>query len=183
MNNLKLPNPKMMDVAVPANMHVGLRQEEIARKGWALSAAEAMVLRGRTDVAIVDLREKSERERHGMIPGSLHAPYPDLRRASAPAACCTNWRHRPASESSSTVRLANARPWLYRRRKTRVSQPRVTSRAGSTPGKKPTDRWRGNPRFRSHNAKAAGKNPAASVLGAHCGEAKFSGRLRNWNVS
>src|ERR1700747_3133613 len=42
MNNLKLPNPKMMDVAVPANMQVGLRQEEIARKGWALSAAEAM---------------------------------------------------------------------------------------------------------------------------------------------
>jgi len=24
MNNLKLPNPKMMDVAVAANMHVGL---------------------------------------------------------------------------------------------------------------------------------------------------------------
>ena len=78
MNNLKLSNPKMMDVAVPANMQVGLRQEEIARKGWALSAAEAMALRGRTDVVIVDLREKSERERHGTIPGSLHAPYPDL---------------------------------------------------------------------------------------------------------
>jgi glyoxylase-like metal-dependent hydrolase (beta-lactamase superfamily II) len=29
MNNLKLPNPKMMDVAVPANMHVGLHQDEI----------------------------------------------------------------------------------------------------------------------------------------------------------
>ena len=34
MNNLKLPNPKMMDVAVPANMHVGLHQDEVARKGW-----------------------------------------------------------------------------------------------------------------------------------------------------
>jgi sulfur dioxygenase len=79
MNNLKLPNPKMMDVAVPANMQVGLRQEEIARKGWALTAAEAVALRGRTDVVLVDLREKSERERHGTIPGSLHAPYPDLR--------------------------------------------------------------------------------------------------------
>src|SRR5262245_24026372 len=29
MDNLKLPNPKMMDVAVPANMHVGLHQEDI----------------------------------------------------------------------------------------------------------------------------------------------------------
>src|SRR5437764_5597033 len=64
MNNLKLPNPKMMDVAVPANMHVGLHQYVIARKGWAVSAAEAVALRGRPDVAIVDLREKGERARH-----------------------------------------------------------------------------------------------------------------------
>jgi rhodanese-related sulfurtransferase len=78
MNNLNLPNPKMMDVAVPANVNVGLNQEIIARKGWALLAAEAMALRGRADVAIVDLREKSEREKHGVIPGSLHAPYPAL---------------------------------------------------------------------------------------------------------
>ncbi|SCW86774.1 Glyoxylase, beta-lactamase superfamily II [Rhizobium mongolense subsp. loessense] len=78
MNNLKLPNPKMMDVAVPANIHVGLHQDEIARKGWAVSAAEALALNGRPDIAIVDLREKGEREKHGTIPGSLHAPYPDL---------------------------------------------------------------------------------------------------------
>ncbi|WFU08388.1 MBL fold metallo-hydrolase [Rhizobium sp. CB3090] len=78
MNNLKLPNPKMMDVAVPANVHVGLHQDEIARKGWAVSAAEALAMRGRPDTAIVDLREKGEREKHGTIPGSLHAPYPDL---------------------------------------------------------------------------------------------------------
>src|SRR5215813_11333068 len=58
MNNLKLPNPKMMDVAVPANMRVGLAQEEIARRGWALSAAEALSLKGRPDVVLVDLRER-----------------------------------------------------------------------------------------------------------------------------
>lgn len=78
MNNLHLPNPKMMDVAVPANIHIGLHQEEIARKGWAVSAKDALDLRGRSDVVIVDLRERSERERHGVIPGSLHAPYADL---------------------------------------------------------------------------------------------------------
>ncbi|APO71373.1 metallo-beta-lactamase family hydrolase protein (plasmid) [Rhizobium gallicum] len=78
MNNLKLPNPKMMDVAVPANIHIGLHQDEIARKGWAVSAAEVLALSGRPDIAIVDLREKGEREKHGTIPGSLHAPYPDL---------------------------------------------------------------------------------------------------------
>ncbi len=78
MNNLHLPNPKMMDVAVPANIHIGLHQDEIARKGWAVSAKDALVLRGRPDVVIVDLRERSERERHGVIPGALHAPYADL---------------------------------------------------------------------------------------------------------
>ena len=35
MNNLNLPNPKMMDVAVPANMHIGLAQDAVAQKGWA----------------------------------------------------------------------------------------------------------------------------------------------------
>jgi sulfur dioxygenase len=78
MNGLKLPNPKMMDVAVPANMHVGLRQQDIANKGWALSAAEAIALCGRSGIVMVDLRESSEREKHGIIPGSLHAPYADL---------------------------------------------------------------------------------------------------------
>jgi rhodanese-related sulfurtransferase len=78
MNNLKLPNPKMMDVAVPANMRVGLHQEEVARKGWALTAVDVIGLRGKPDLALVDLREKSEREKHGVIPGSLHLPYPQL---------------------------------------------------------------------------------------------------------
>jgi rhodanese-related sulfurtransferase len=78
MNNLKLPNPKMMDVAVPANMRVGYAQEAIAQRGWAVTAVEAMTLVGRPEVALVDLRESDEREKHGMIPGSLHAPYTDL---------------------------------------------------------------------------------------------------------
>jgi sulfur dioxygenase len=78
MNNLNLANPKMMDVAVPANMRQGLAQAEIARRGWAVSAADAKLLLGRPDIALVDLRERSERERHGTIPGALHAPYPVL---------------------------------------------------------------------------------------------------------
>jgi glyoxylase-like metal-dependent hydrolase (beta-lactamase superfamily II)/rhodanese-related sulfurtransferase len=78
MNNLNLSNPKMMDVAVPANMRQGLVQAEIARRGWAVSADDAKGLIGRSDIALIDLREKSERERHGAIPGSLHAPYPEL---------------------------------------------------------------------------------------------------------
>jgi len=78
MSKLNLPNPKMMDVAVPANLRQGLAQDEVARKGWALTAAEAMSLVDTPKVALVDLREQAERDKHGSIPGALHAPYADL---------------------------------------------------------------------------------------------------------
>ena len=78
MNNLHLSNPKMMDVAVPANMRVGLHQDDIASRGWAVSAEQALTLVGRSDVALIDLREQSERERHGVIPGAIHLPYARL---------------------------------------------------------------------------------------------------------
>src|SRR6202140_4052250 len=60
MNSLNLPNPKMIDVAVPANQHVGLSQDEIARHGGSLSAFEAIAVLGRLDIALVDLREQGE---------------------------------------------------------------------------------------------------------------------------
>jgi glyoxylase-like metal-dependent hydrolase (beta-lactamase superfamily II)/rhodanese-related sulfurtransferase len=78
MSKLNLPNPKMMDVAVPANMKVGLAQEQIARRGWAFSAQQALTMVERPEVALIDLRERTEREKHGTIPGSLHVPYPSL---------------------------------------------------------------------------------------------------------
>jgi glyoxylase-like metal-dependent hydrolase (beta-lactamase superfamily II)/rhodanese-related sulfurtransferase len=84
MNNLRLSNPKMMDVAVPANMRQGLAQEQIAQRGWAYSAEQAKALIGRRDVALIDLREKCERERHGEIPGALHLPYCELRETLTP---------------------------------------------------------------------------------------------------
>jgi len=74
MDNLKLANPKMMDV---------LHQEEVARRGWAVSATQALGLVGKRDVALIDLRERTERDRHGTIPGSLHVPYPSLQETIA----------------------------------------------------------------------------------------------------
>src|SRR5262245_115704 len=38
MSRLNLPNPKMMDVAVPSNMRQGFAQQKIAERGWAVSA-------------------------------------------------------------------------------------------------------------------------------------------------
>src|SRR3984893_14059448 len=59
MNGLNLSNPKMMDVAVPANMRQGLAQQEIARRGWSLTAEQARALVGSRDVALIDLRERT----------------------------------------------------------------------------------------------------------------------------
>ena len=78
MSNLKLPSPKLMDVVVPANMHVGLHQDDLARQGLALSARDAIQKLGRPDILLVDLRESGERAKHGMLTGALHAPYPSI---------------------------------------------------------------------------------------------------------
>ncbi|MBN9587133.1 MAG: hydrolase glyoxylase [Afipia sp. 62-7] len=78
MANLHLPNPKMMDVAVPANLHMGLAQDNVAQRGWAVSPSQAMTMLGQPGILLIDLREQGERRKHGIIPGSVHAPYPDL---------------------------------------------------------------------------------------------------------
>ena len=78
MSHLNLPNPKMMDVAVPANMRIGLAQQIVAGKGWAIGAEEAKDLLDKSDIALIDLREDQERRKHGIIPGSLHVAYPDV---------------------------------------------------------------------------------------------------------
>ena len=84
MNSLNLPNPKMMDVAVPANKLQGMAQEQIAKRGWAFSAEQASALLDRPEITLIDLREKRERERHGALPGALHLPYPDLQESIGP---------------------------------------------------------------------------------------------------
>jgi glyoxylase-like metal-dependent hydrolase (beta-lactamase superfamily II)/rhodanese-related sulfurtransferase len=84
MGNLNLPNPKMMDVVVPANMHVGLHQDDLAKQGLALSAREGIESLGRPDILLVDLRENSERAKHGTLPGALHAPYPAINESLLP---------------------------------------------------------------------------------------------------
>lgn len=78
MNNLNLPNPKMMDVAVPANLKIGLHQETLEKRGWALSCEQVLDVIKEGEVLLVDLRDDSERHRHGLIPGSVHVPYAEL---------------------------------------------------------------------------------------------------------
>jgi glyoxylase-like metal-dependent hydrolase (beta-lactamase superfamily II)/rhodanese-related sulfurtransferase len=84
MNNLKLPNPKMMDVAVPANMHIGLHQDDLAAGGLAVDAKDAIALIGQADVILVDLRESTERVKHGTLPLALHVPYSSIEESLKP---------------------------------------------------------------------------------------------------
>ena len=81
MANLKLPNPKMMDVAVPANMHVGLHQDELAKQGLALSArrGDHMPRPARYAAGRSAREQRAHQARHAA--GALHAPYPASRRA------------------------------------------------------------------------------------------------------
>jgi len=75
MDNLNLNNPKMMDVAVPANQAMGTGQGLDEHAPWALTTGQVMSRCEGEDCVLVDLREDSEREAHGVIPGSVHASY------------------------------------------------------------------------------------------------------------
>jgi glyoxylase-like metal-dependent hydrolase (beta-lactamase superfamily II)/rhodanese-related sulfurtransferase len=75
MDNLNLSNPKMMDVAVPANQEMGAGQGLDEHAPWALTTKQVMRQCEGEDCVLVDLRESSEREAHGVIPGSVYAPY------------------------------------------------------------------------------------------------------------
>ncbi len=75
MNNLNLPNPKQMDVAVPANLKIGYKDADPVIQEWTLNIDAAMNRRKQGDVIFVDLREDYERNRDGVIADSVHAPY------------------------------------------------------------------------------------------------------------
>ncbi len=84
MDNLDLPNPTMMDVAVPANLRIGMGQGAKDTADWALTAEQVLGQSSQPGVILVDLREDAERERDGQIPGSIHAPYTRLDRFIKP---------------------------------------------------------------------------------------------------
>jgi rhodanese-related sulfurtransferase len=74
MDNLNLPNPTMMDVAVPENLKVGLRSRAQHRVAT-VEVDELLARWPESGFLLVDIREDGERQRAGTIPGSIHAPY------------------------------------------------------------------------------------------------------------
>jgi len=90
MNNLNLPNPKMMDVAVPANMRVGYAQEAIAQRGWAVDDA-GRPAGGGTGRSARKQRAGEARRHPGLAARSLHRPCrPRAARRHATRACLGN---------------------------------------------------------------------------------------------
>lgn len=84
MNNLNLPNPKLMDVAVPANRTIGFHDDDPVIANATLSCADMPVKPDDRNAVLIDLREDSERERDGVIAGSIHAPYASMDSAIKP---------------------------------------------------------------------------------------------------
>lgn len=84
MNNLNLPNPKMMDVAVPENLRLGLRLDAQHRVPT-VEVEDLLAAWPGIDGVLIDLREASERRRHGTIPGSMHVPYTEFAGLCAPS--------------------------------------------------------------------------------------------------
>jgi sulfur dioxygenase len=89
MDNLGLDNPKMMDVAVPANMAIGFASEERALVEGTLNADQLITDPDWSDAVFVDLREDGERDRDGLIPHSVHAPYARLQEYIKPGGVLT----------------------------------------------------------------------------------------------
>ncbi len=83
MNGLRLESPRMMDVAVPANLALGLKQAAPELAALSLDAAHARAELDAPGALFVDLREDGERRRDGVIPGSVHVPYARLQAALA----------------------------------------------------------------------------------------------------
>lgn len=74
MNGLNLPNPKMMDVAVPENLRLGL-QLDAQHRVSSMEVEEVLQAWPDLQMRLIDIREESERKRDGAIPNSIHLPY------------------------------------------------------------------------------------------------------------
>jgi sulfur dioxygenase len=98
MDNLGLDNPKMMDVAVPANLAIGYTPEEPAVVEGTLDAGQLLSDPDWSEAVYVDLREDGERDRDGLIPHSVHAPYARLQDYIKPGGVLNAMANRTAAQ-------------------------------------------------------------------------------------
>ena len=77
MNNLNLGNPKMMDVAVPANKNLGFKIEH-QKKLNGIKFSDLKTISNENNILLIDLREYHEIEHKASLPNSTHIPYSKL---------------------------------------------------------------------------------------------------------
>ena len=143
MNNLNLPNPKMMDVAVPANMKVGMAQEDDRQAAAGRSSAKQAAGPDRPAGRGAGRPARKQRARASRRRSRARCTFPTRRlqeniRTGGMLHETSRTSHPQAS--SSTAPSASARRWRCRPRRTPASPPPATSRAASTPGKRPANR-------------------------------------------
>ena len=74
MNNLNLPNPKMMDIAVPNNLNLGIDfNRQKVNNG--IEPEEFNKIKRDTDAVLIDLREQIEIEKEGKLNNSVIVPF------------------------------------------------------------------------------------------------------------
>jgi rhodanese-related sulfurtransferase len=74
MNNLNLPDPKMMDIAVPGNLKLGIDLKR-QKNTNGLTVEEFQNVTTNDDHVLLDLREDSEIYHDGKIKNSIHVPF------------------------------------------------------------------------------------------------------------
>ena len=77
MNNLNLSNPKMMDVAVPANKNLGFKIEN-QKKLNGIKFSDLKTISNENNLLLIDLREIHEIEHKASLPNSTNIPYSKL---------------------------------------------------------------------------------------------------------
>ena len=140
MNNLNLPNPKLMDVVVPANMHVGLHQDELEKQGLALPRAPpSTVSAGPTSCWSICARTANAPST-ACCPARCTRPTPTSAKACAGRHAA---RSRRGNRPSRGVLLRLRRTLGDgggRRQGARALPRQRISKAASTPGRKPAAR-------------------------------------------
>ena len=77
MNNLNLPDPKMMDVAVPSNLKLGidLNRQKVNN---GIEPEEFNKIKKEENTVLIDLREQNEIDKEGKLYNSNIVPFPSM---------------------------------------------------------------------------------------------------------
>ena len=77
MNNLNLPDPKLMDVAVPNNLKLGINNDK-QKINNGIEPSQFKSCLSEKNVVLIDLREQSEVDKTGRIKNSINVSFPEI---------------------------------------------------------------------------------------------------------